>query len=120
MRNYSWNEKVLQVADHSIATAISIHDSWHWPELTMGPEDAWDASRGTSSSPSWTTPKPVTDISQLYFRQERQTLRRLPKSGAVVWMVHTYIEPLAEVAREPGVPGRMASLVRSWDDVMAK
>lgn len=91
----------------------------------MGPEDDWDPrvggpGRNTSGYATWKRPGPVKDISQLWFRQERQTLRRLPKSGAVVWMVHTYIEPMADVAQEPGVPGRLASLIRSWDDVMAE
>ncbi|KAI8259567.1 hypothetical protein K4K58_002510 [Colletotrichum sp. SAR11_239] len=105
-------------------TSISIHDEFHWPALTMGPEDDWDPElRGpgisTSSYGKWKPPSPVKDISQLWFRQERQTLRRLPRSGAVVWMVHTYIEPLIEVVQEPGVPGRLASFVRSWDDELA-
>ncbi|KAJ3960901.1 hypothetical protein N0V92_002455 [Colletotrichum tropicale] len=90
----------------------------------MGPEDDWDPElRGprisTSSYGKWKPPSPVKDISQLWFRQERQTLRRLPRSGAVVWMVHTYIEPLVKVVQEPGVPGRLASFVRSWDDELA-
>ncbi|KAF4919134.1 hypothetical protein CGCVW01_v008192 [Colletotrichum viniferum] len=105
-------------------TSISIHDEYHWPALTMGPEDDWDPElRGpgisTSSYGKWKPPSPVKNISQLWFRQERQTLRRLPRSGAVVWMVHTYIESLVEVVQEPGVPGRLASFVRSWDDEMA-
>ncbi|KAF3798175.1 hypothetical protein GCG54_00010521 [Colletotrichum gloeosporioides] len=104
-------------------TSISMHDEYHWPALTMGAEDDWDPElRGpgisTSSYGKWKPPGPVKNISQLWFRQERQTLR-LPRSGAVVWMVHTYIEPLVEVVREPGVPGRLASFVRSWDDELA-
>ncbi|KPM42696.1 hypothetical protein AK830_g3896 [Neonectria ditissima] len=110
---------------HRNTTGISIHDDFHWPTLTMGPEDDWDPQLrgpgvGTASHGVWQPPGPIADISQLWFRQERQVLRRLPKSGAVVWMVHTYIEPIAEVAIEPGVPGRMASLVRSWGPELAE
>jgi hypothetical protein len=106
-------------------TSISTHDAYHWPEVTMGPEDDWDPKlRGpgvdTPSYGIWKPPQLVTDVSQLFFRQERQTLRRLPKSGAVVWMVHTYIEPMHNIALEPGVPGRLASLVRSWDEKLAE
>lgn len=91
----------------------------------MGPEDDWDPELrgpgvGTPSHGIWKPPGPISDPSETWFRQERQVLRRLPKSGAIVWMVHTYIEPLTEVAQEPGVPGRLASLIRSWDDVMAE
>ncbi|CAM1504159.1 Fc.00g017500.m01.CDS01 [Cosmosporella sp. VM-42] len=105
-------------------TAISIHDELHWPTIAMGPEDDWDPVQrgpgvGTPSYGKFNPLGPVNDISQLWFRQERQVLRRLPKSGAVVWMVHTYIEPLADVAQESGVPGRLASLVRSWEPELA-
>lgn len=91
----------------------------------MGPEDDWDPiiqgpGVGTPSYGKWKPQGPIKDISQLWFRQERQVLRRLPKSRAIVWCVHTYIEPMDTVAREPGVSGRLASLVRSWDPVMAK
>lgn len=91
----------------------------------MGPEDDWDPERrgpgvGTPSYGKWKPPGPVTDVSQIWFRQERQVLRRLPRSKAVVWMVHTYIEPMSEVAQEPGLPGKLASLVRSWDPILAE
>ncbi|KAK0467850.1 uncharacterized protein EV420DRAFT_1501598 [Desarmillaria tabescens] len=42
-------------------------------------------------------------------RTERQTLRRLPLSERTVI-------PIVELAKEPGVPARMASAVRSWPD----
>ncbi|KAF3009092.1 hypothetical protein E8E14_009002 [Neopestalotiopsis sp. 37M] len=106
-------------------TGISTHDAFHWPTETMGPEDDWDPKiQGpgvdTPSYGKWKPQGPISDVSQLWFRQERQVLRRLPKSRAIVWCVHTYIEPMETVAREPGVPGRLASLVRSWDPIMAK
>ncbi|KAI1326463.1 hypothetical protein F5Y16DRAFT_400352 [Xylariaceae sp. FL0255] len=95
--------------------------SAHMPELNMGPEDDWDREiRGpgvdTPSPGKFQAPGPTLDVSQLWFRQERQVLRRVPRSQAVVWLVHTYTEKLTDVAREPIVPGRLASLVRSWDD----
>lgn len=104
-------------------SVISIHDEFHWPVVTNGPEDDWDPINhgpavGTPSYGVWSPPEAdcITDISQLYFTQERQTLRRLPKSGAIVWLVHTYIDPLESIIHEPGIPGRFASLIRSWDE----
>jgi len=47
-------------------------------------------------------------------------LRRLPKSGGVVFTIRTYFVPITEIAKEPHVPGRLASAVRSWDDEVAK
>ena len=38
---------------------------------------------------------------ELWLRVERQTLRRLPRSGDVVFGIHTYVEPLAEAIESP-------------------
>jgi len=35
--------------------------------------------------------------SSLWFRVERQTLRRLPESGAIVFSIRTYVRPIADV-----------------------
>jgi hypothetical protein len=39
---------------------------------------------------------------RLHLRVERQTLRRLPATGVVLFTIHTVVRPLAEVAAEPG------------------
>lgn len=46
--------------------------------------------------------------------------RRLPKSGGVVFTIRTYFHPVAEICREPYVPGRLASAVRSWGDDVSR
>ncbi|KIO34631.1 hypothetical protein M407DRAFT_13409 [Tulasnella calospora MUT 4182] len=55
----------------------------------------------------------------IYFRSERQSLRRLPRTGAILFTIRTYYEPVTSLAREPGVPGRMASALRSWSEDVA-
>jgi hypothetical protein len=55
----------------------------------------------------------------LWLRMERQTLRRLPASGAVTFTIRTLVEPLAEVAGRPGVAAAMAARIREMDDAMA-
>jgi hypothetical protein len=62
----------------------------------MGPEDDYDPvlrgpKIGSASYGVWSPPQPITDPQAVFLRQERQTLRRLPKSGALVWLVHTYV-----------------------------
>lgn len=57
---------------------------------------------------------PVIAAENLRLRTERQTLRRLPLSGALVFGVRTYLFPVEDLAREPGIPARMASAIRSW------
>ena len=38
---------------------------------------------------SESNPRPYTDINPLYERSERQTVMRLPKTGAVLFAIHT-------------------------------
>jgi len=56
----------------------------------------------------------------IVLRTERQTLRRLPKTGAILFTIRTYTTPVVKLAGEPGVPSRLASAVRSWPDVVSK
>jgi Haem-dependent oxidative N-demethylase, alpha subunit-like len=58
-------------------------------------------------------------IDELYFRSERQTLRRLARSGSVLFTIRTYMLPVRELCQEKWVPGRVASPIRSWgEDVL--
>lgn len=47
-------------------------------------------------------------------------MRRLPRSGGVVFTIRTYFHPITEVAEEPYVPGRLASAIRSWGDDVSR
>lgn len=83
---------------------------------------AWSHSIGSEDAPevSWNTAEKNKAIGHHYFRSERQSLRRLPRSGAVVFTIRTYFEPIQEIAKEPYVPGRLASAVRSWGDDVSR
>ncbi|KAL6912903.1 hypothetical protein ACHAP8_007702 [Fusarium lateritium] len=82
---------------------------------------AWSWSIGSEDSPSvsWSTAEKNRAIEHHMFRSERQSLRRLPKTGAVVFTIRTYFHPVTDIAKEDYVPGRLASAVRSWDDKVA-
>jgi len=56
----------------------------------------------------------------MVLRTERQTFRRLPKTGAILFTIRTYTTPVVKLVQEPGVPARLASAVRSWPEVVAK
>ena len=58
-------------------------------------------------------------VEEIHFRSERQTLRRLPRSKAIVFTIRTYFEPVTTLAQEPHVPGRLAEAIRSWDDTVS-
>lgn len=72
------------------------------------------ASQGakTPHTPSTSSSASPTKIENLRLRTERQSLRRLPKSGAIVFSVRVYTLGMEELGREKGVPGRLAGAVR--------
>ena len=56
---------------------------------------------------------------KLWLRVERQTLRRLPQSRAVVFTIRTLVRRLDEVAADPVVAGAMAARIREMEPGMA-
>lgn len=73
-----------------------------WAEGSSGPE----ATFRTTPRPA--PPPPIPERMRL--RVERQTLRRLPRSGAVVFTIRVYLTPLAELGH--GEAGRLAAAIR--------
>jgi hypothetical protein len=90
--------------------------------LQVDEDLAWSHSIGGEDSDgiSWNTAEQDRAIEHHYFRSERQTLRRLPRSGGVVFTIRTYFHPVTEIAEEDHVPGRLASAVRSWGDDVSR
>ncbi|PWY94733.1 hypothetical protein BO94DRAFT_553616 [Aspergillus sclerotioniger CBS 115572] len=76
---------------------IQVDDNLAWSH-SIGSEDSEDVS--------WSTAEKNKAINHHYFRSERQSLRRLPKTGAVVFTIRTYFEPVTAIADEDYVPGR--------------
>ncbi|GAB4045450.1 heme-dependent oxidative N-demethylase family protein [Spirosoma litoris] len=62
------------------------------------------------------TPDTIGD--QLYVRVERQTLTRLPRSGAILFGIHTYQNLLANEARNPEQAARMAQVFSTTPSAM--
>ncbi|EGO01567.1 hypothetical protein SERLA73DRAFT_176926 [Serpula lacrymans var. lacrymans S7.3] len=82
-----------------------------WSDSTNGPEDAFAHGHGHARRQA-----PYLAPQTLRLRTERQTLRRLPRTGAIIFGIRTYLFKIEELADEPGVPGRLASSIRSWPD----
>ncbi|KAL4769373.1 hypothetical protein BDW60DRAFT_218958 [Aspergillus nidulans var. acristatus] len=92
---------------------IQLDDGLHWSHR-MGDQNGTEvASWATANSEGLT-------VNEIHFRSERQSLRRLPRSGAIVFTVRTYFEPITTIAREPHVPGRLAEAIRNWDETVSK
>jgi hypothetical protein len=56
----------------------------------------------------------------LFLRVERQTFRRLPASGAVVFAIHTYVTELERVTARPAEAARLAEAVRALPPEMER
>ena len=90
---------------------IQVDDDLAWSK-SIGPED--------SDGIGWFTAEKNKAIEHHMFRCERQSLRRLPRSGGVVFTIRTYFHPITEISQQPYVPGRLASAIRSWGDDVAR
>jgi dimethylamine monooxygenase subunit A len=53
------------------------------------------------------------DSGELHYRSERQTLRRLPLSGAIVFTIRVYLHPLAALAQIPQALPHLFSAIDS-------
>lgn len=100
-------------------------DELAWCRTMKGDEDAAAGEpgflrmEGAAASDLADAP-PDVDPALVRLRVERQTLRRLPRTGAVVFTIRVYLTPLAQLVQEPGVPGRLASAIRSWPEDVAR
>jgi hypothetical protein len=76
--------------------------------------------QNSESVASWATADSTNlRIEDVHFRSERQSLRRLPKSRALMFTIRTYFEPVTMIAKEPHVPGRLAHAIRQWDETVS-
>ncbi|KAK6076036.1 hypothetical protein SCUP234_07536 [Seiridium cupressi] len=90
---------------------IQVDDSLAW---------SWSIGGEDSTGLGWQTAEKNRAIEHHWFRSERQSLRRLPKTGAIVFTIRTYFHPITEIAQEDYVPGRLASAIRSWGDDVSR
>lgn len=60
-----------------------------------------------------------TSLDDVTVRVERQTLRRLPRTGAVLFTIRTYRAALCAVVDEPGVAAALASTLRQCPPELA-
>ena len=66
------------------------------------------------------SPNPCPSVpDDLWLRSERQVLRRLPGTGAILFTIRTQQSPLAALAGRPDVALGMGAAIRSWSDELA-
>lgn len=88
----------------------------------------WRANWSVVESPVLYHPQPrepLADLTaedagrRLWMRIERQTLRRLPRTRAVVFTIRTLIRRLDEIVTEPGIAAALAQRLREMEPGMA-
>lgn len=81
-------------------------DELAWAKGTLGPEDTFEHRKHRMGGSD------DAKLELIRLRTERQTLRRLPHSGGVVFTIRTYLTPIVDLEKEEA--GRLASALRSW------
>lgn len=62
----------------------------------------------------------TVSIDDMHIRYERQTLRRLPRTQAIMFTVRTYMSPLILLGKEPQSLYSLRSAVNAWPEEMAR
>ncbi|KAG9030574.1 hypothetical protein FRB95_003835 [Tulasnella sp. JGI-2019a] len=130
------NNYVLQVLYDCPSSETTVHATRKfdphelaWSTSSLGDEEAFTVGHEPGDQPDRDTRSslyiPLSNrnsptAENLFFRAERQSLRRLPRTGAILFTIRAYLDPVTQLANEPGVPGRMASAIRSWPDDVAQ
>jgi hypothetical protein len=60
------------------------------------------------------------DGSPCWLRTERQTLRRLPESDAIVFVIKVQLARAGVLRQRPDVARALATMYRSWDEPMRR
>lgn len=59
-------------------------------------------------------------IESIHVRYERQTLRRLPRTGAVMFMVRTYMKPLVDLRGDLESLFALRATINAWPEDMGR
>ena len=83
------------------------------PQLTLTPQQVRLLREGEQEDVTCKT------IGQrCYLRVERQTLSRLPLTNAILFTIHTYQTPIADIVQDKDATRRMANMVRTTPNEM--
>ncbi|CAF3198713.1 unnamed protein product [Rotaria sp. Silwood2] len=87
-------------------------------KLQYNGELAWSNLIGSEDQfgIGWQNAQPNLPIENIHLRSERQILRRLPRSRAILFTIRPYFISIVEIAKEASIPGRLASAIRGWSD----
>ena len=73
----------------------------------------------SKSTTSASTVSIAEDGSPYWIRSERQTLTKLPRTGAILFAIRTQIAPVSVLLRRPDIAAGIVAMYDSWDEHMA-
>lgn len=111
----AWSYTALGLEDHFLHHTDASSPQGHIESVAAG----WSTHAPSQSNPATEL---TVNAKTLRLRSERQTLRRLPISGAIVFGIHTYIYPMEDIAdeRDSGTAGRLASAIKGWSEDVSR
>ncbi|KUJ15783.1 uncharacterized protein LY89DRAFT_734932 [Mollisia scopiformis] len=109
-----WNEKLRKPMEKfflglKVSSPVQRNNYFMQMDDTMFQQDPFPDS--------WPCPPKIEDIR---IRHERQTLRRLPRTRAVMFMVRTYLTPVTDLVDEKDNLWAFREAIRAWPLEMAK
>jgi hypothetical protein len=106
-----YEEKLLRPVDRFFAALAPERGVWR---LNWGIVDDPAPFQPVAAAVPEVTAETAGD--RLWLRVERQTLRRLPETGAVVFTIRTYITGLGVAIRSPGAAADLAAAIRDMPE----
>ena len=98
--------RVRRIFDNLPADAVV--ERRNWTVTPLGDLHAPDAAAARARA---ARQRPGVSGRGLFLRCERQTLRRLPDTGGVLFTIRIHLSPLQDLARHPGA---LAAFVQAW------
>lgn len=88
--------------------------------LSLQPTHALFLPYSKAQRPARSRPPGSSDAPDLWLRSERQTLRLLPRSGAILFTIRTQLAPLGVLIHRPDIAGSLLATLESWDEPMRR
>jgi dimethylamine monooxygenase subunit A len=105
------NEQLAEPIDRFFERLTPDRSFWRLGWGVLDTADRYTPTDGTAA-PRPTAPKP----DQLFLRVERETIRRFPRTNAVLFTIRTYVTPIADVATDRVTAERLALALDSLPD----
>lgn len=107
------NEQLGEPIDAFFARLRPERGYWRLGWGVLDTDDPYQAVDGTAA-PRPGLPAPADVPDRAFLRVERETIRRFPVTGAVLFTIRTYIRPLSHLADRPDDAARLADALEAF------